>query len=209
MSQWIITNRNRVKKAFSLLMFPTDVWNTNIKVINVTKLMQMVFNTGFGHWVCRLSLQWRNILPVLCCVWLSSASWTEAHQAPLSMGFPKQEHWSGLPCPSPGELPNPGTELHLLCPCVGRRVFTTASPGQPQDKADCSQCVSWFDHCQFNWPTPPEADPETHLQPEIPSAPSSSSAGHSTFSIHCINLILRFSCIFTFLEIIKHNMPKM
>ena len=34
--------------------------------------------------------------------------WTIAHQAPLSMGFPRQEYWSGLPCPPPGDLPNPG-----------------------------------------------------------------------------------------------------
>ena len=34
--------------------------------------------------------------------------WTVAHQAPLSMGFSRQEHWSGLPCPPPGDLPNQG-----------------------------------------------------------------------------------------------------
>ena len=37
--------------------------------------------------------------------------WTIAHQAPLSMGFSRQEYWSGLPRPSPGDLPNPGMEL--------------------------------------------------------------------------------------------------
>ena len=37
--------------------------------------------------------------------------WTVAHQAPLSMGFPRQEYWSELPFPSPGDLPNPGIEL--------------------------------------------------------------------------------------------------
>ena len=36
--------------------------------------------------------------------------WTIAHQDPLSMGFSRQEYWSGLPCPSPGDLPNPGIE---------------------------------------------------------------------------------------------------
>ena len=36
--------------------------------------------------------------------------WTIAHQAPLSMGFSRQEYWSGLPFPSPEDLPNPGTE---------------------------------------------------------------------------------------------------
>ena len=37
--------------------------------------------------------------------------WTVGHQAPLSMGFPKQEYWSGLLFPSPGDLPDPGIEL--------------------------------------------------------------------------------------------------
>ena len=36
--------------------------------------------------------------------------WTVAHQAPLSLGFPRQEDWRGLPFPSPGERPNPGIE---------------------------------------------------------------------------------------------------
>ena len=36
--------------------------------------------------------------------------WTVARQAPLSMGCPRQEHWRGLPCPPPGDLPNPGIE---------------------------------------------------------------------------------------------------
>ena len=36
--------------------------------------------------------------------------WTVARQDPLSMGFSQQEHWSGLPCPPPGDLPNPGIE---------------------------------------------------------------------------------------------------
>ena len=36
--------------------------------------------------------------------------WTVAHQAPLSMGFSRQEYWSGLPCPPPGDLPIPGIE---------------------------------------------------------------------------------------------------
>ena len=36
-----------------------------------------------------------------CCVWLFKTQWTVAHQAPLSMGFPRKEYWSGLPFPSP------------------------------------------------------------------------------------------------------------
>ena len=40
----------------------------------------------------------------------SATPWTVARQAPLSMGFSRQEYWSGLPCPPPGALPNPGIE---------------------------------------------------------------------------------------------------
>ena len=42
------------------------------------------------------------------CDQLSVTLWTVAHQGPLSMGFSRQEYWSGLPCPPPGDFPNPG-----------------------------------------------------------------------------------------------------
>ena len=52
--------------------------------------------------------------------------WTVAHQAPLSMGFSRQEYWRGLPCPPPGDLPNLGTEpVSLLSPESSGRFFTT------------------------------------------------------------------------------------
>ena len=44
------------------------------------------------------------------CVQLFATPLTVAHQAPLPMGFSRQEYWNGLPFPSPGALPNPGTE---------------------------------------------------------------------------------------------------
>ena len=47
---------------------------------------------------------------VLSRIRLFAAPWTGAYQAPLSMGFSRQEYWSGLPLPSPGDLPDPGTE---------------------------------------------------------------------------------------------------
>ena len=46
----------------------------------------------------------------LSSVLLFSTPWTVAHQAPLSMGFSRQEYWSGLPFPSLGDLPDPGIE---------------------------------------------------------------------------------------------------
>ena len=47
-------------------------------------------------------------------VWLFATPWTIAHQVPLSMGFSRQVYWSGLPLPTPGNLPNQGTELVSL-----------------------------------------------------------------------------------------------
>ena len=58
--------------------------------------------------------------------------WTMALQAPLSVGFPRQEYWSGLPLPNPGNLPNPGMEpMSLASPAFVGRFFTTAPPGKP------------------------------------------------------------------------------
>ena len=44
-------------------------------------------------------------------VQLFATPWTVVHKAPLSLGFSRQEYWSGLPFPSPGDLPDPGIEL--------------------------------------------------------------------------------------------------
>ena len=49
--------------------------------------------------------------------------WTIAHQAPLSMGFSRQEYWSGLSCPPPGDIPNPGIKHASLVSCIGRWVL--------------------------------------------------------------------------------------
>ena len=59
------------------------------------------------------------------CVQLFVTLWSVAHQAPLSMGFSRQEHWSGLPCSPPGDLPDPG--ISYICisyiSCIGRQLL--------------------------------------------------------------------------------------
>ena len=56
---------------------------------------------------------------------------TAAHEAPLSMGFPRQEYWSVLPISSPGYLPEPGVEqVSPACPALAGRFFTTEPPGK-------------------------------------------------------------------------------
>ena len=54
----------------------------------------------------------------------STTLWTATRQAPLSMGFSRQEYWSGLPCPPPGDLLDLGIEpLSLMSICTGRWVL--------------------------------------------------------------------------------------
>ena len=61
-------------------------------------------------------------------VQLFSTPWTVGHQAALSMGFPKQEYWSGLPGPPPGDLPDPGIEpMGLTSPALADRFFTPSA----------------------------------------------------------------------------------
>ena len=57
---------------------------------------------------------------------------TAACQAPLSMGFPRQEYWSGLLCPSPGDLPDPGIKPSTSA--LAGRFFTIEPPGKPTFK---------------------------------------------------------------------------
>ena len=58
--------------------------------------------------------------------------WTVACQVPLSMGFSRQEYWSGLPFSSPGDLSNPGIEP--MSPTLAGRFFTTVPPRKPLAK---------------------------------------------------------------------------
>ena len=61
-------------------------------------------------------------------VQLFATLWTVAHQALLSMGFSKQEYWSGFPFPTPGDLLYPATELTSpMSPALAGRFFTTSA----------------------------------------------------------------------------------
>ena len=62
------------------------------------------------------------------CVRLFMTLWIVAHQAPPSMGFFRQEYWSGLPFPPPGDLPDPGIKPMSLALAGG--FFTTELPGK-------------------------------------------------------------------------------
>ena len=69
---------------------------------------------------------------MLIRVQLFVTPWTVAHQALLSVQFFRQEYWSQLPCPSPGDLPNPGIKpMSPVSPALAAGFLTTMPPGKP------------------------------------------------------------------------------
>ena len=73
-------------------------------------------------------LHWRSTCRVwvcVCCVQLFVVPWTVTCQAPLSVGFPRQEYWSGSAFPTPADLPSPG--IKLTSPALAGRFFTTST----------------------------------------------------------------------------------
>ena len=86
----------------------------------------------------KLTQPCRSTMCVFVCVqslshvWLFVTPWTVARQAPLSMGFPRQEDWSGVPFTPPGDLLNPGIEpVSLVPPALAGRFFITCHLGRP------------------------------------------------------------------------------
>ena len=76
-------------------------------------------------------MKWISHACMLSCfgrVQLFASQWAIVHQVPLSMGFSRQEYWSGLLCPPPGDLPDPGIEpVSLLSPVLAGECFTTSA----------------------------------------------------------------------------------
>ena len=69
------------------------------------------------------------LLLLFSAVGFFATLWTVAHQAPVSLGFSRQEYWSGLSLPSPGDLPDPG--IKPVSPALAGRLCTTEPPGKP------------------------------------------------------------------------------
>ena len=91
--------------------------------------------------------------------------WTENNQAPLSMGFSRQEYWSGLPCPSPGNLPNPESNPGLL--------HCKELQGSPCGTIWYTKFQSWlFSSVQFSCPVMSDSLQPHGLQHARPPSPS-------------------------------------
>ena len=87
----------------------TYCWSLAWRIVNVTLL------------ACKMStIVYACILSCFSCAWLYATLWNVDHQTHLSLGFSRQECWSGLPCPSPIDLSDPGIELSsLMSPALG------------------------------------------------------------------------------------------
>ena len=106
---WLLCNK--------LLVVPKDTPQFSCTYWEIIEILWLIF------------VVWRALcMPVLSRfsrVWLFATLWTTAYQAPLSMGFSRQEYWSGLPCPPPGDLPDLGIEpASLMSPASAGGFWT-------------------------------------------------------------------------------------
>ena len=85
----------------------------------------------------RMDMKDRCVLSRFSRARLFVTPWTVAHQAPPSMGFPRQEYWSGLPFPSPGDLPHPGIEpVSFMSPALACGFFTSSTTWEAKYKSE-------------------------------------------------------------------------
>ena len=81
-----------------------------------------------AHKIGYIKVECACLLGLFNHVWLSAALWTVALQAPLSVGFSRQEYWSGFPCPPPGDLPDSRIKpVPLMSPALAGRFFTSST----------------------------------------------------------------------------------
>ena len=86
-------------------------------------------------------------------VWLLTTLWTVAHQAPLAMGFSRQEHWSGLPFPPPGDLPDSGIKpASPASSALAGGFFTTEPPGKPRKMSQRAWSLPYLSSVFFSPP---------------------------------------------------------
>ena len=105
-------------------LFPSLDWDLGYHPRSSASLFWSVGRTLYSHVEFREKV---NLLVTKSCPTLMT-SWTVAFQVPLSMWFPRQEYWNGLPFPSPGDLPDPG--IKPASPALAGRFFTTEPPGK-------------------------------------------------------------------------------
>ena len=149
LSEWItpLLKEKNLHFPFSITQTIFFSWNLNYRPYFISVLICLINKSpidydsqhfsSFCMKVCILYVFWKY-KPILCClsyfrhVWLFETPWTVARQASLSIGVSRQEYWSGLPFPSPGDLPNPGIEpMSLKSLTLAGRFFITRTTCEP------------------------------------------------------------------------------
>ena len=127
-----LMSASRVRAALlsetGLTLFKNVLWVVHSRITSIPPTTNVS-----SHFLETLQALHNVVLPVYypCVCVISDFSraqffvtpWTIAHQAPLSMGFSRHEYWSGLPCPPPGDLPDPGMEPASHVSFIGRQVL--------------------------------------------------------------------------------------
>ena len=99
---------------------PLQVWSPALQFSSAVTVHLVFIISQVQLYVCMCLLAQSSPIVIL---------WTIAHHAPLSMEFSRQEYWSGLPLPSPGDLPNPG--INPASPAWQADCLPAGSPGKP------------------------------------------------------------------------------
>ena len=128
--------------CFSVILLPTGsgIWTRDLhfypqEIWCMTPPISLWETVAWRTRVCALSR--------FSYVWLCVTLWTRAHQAPLSMGFSRQEYWSGLLCHLPGDLPEPGLELtSLTSPALQVGSLLLVPPGKPGLENMCTYMMN-------------------------------------------------------------------
>ena len=127
--------RNKTAKGRILFRININHGNTNTELNfldSYPEIFLLYHTTSKQRWGVRILTKSFMHAQLLSHVGFSETLWTIAFQSPLSMDFSRQEHWSGLPCPPPGDLPDPGVKPPSPAPpALACRFFTTGPPGKP------------------------------------------------------------------------------
>ena len=119
-----------------------DLWNLYTQIFSFMLSVALIFHkqisplSSLKNWVIDHDIvNSACVLSHFSCLWLFVTLWTIVCQVPLSMGFFRQENWSGLPCPSPGDLPDPGIKpTSLKSPSLAGEFFTTSATWEARSK---------------------------------------------------------------------------
>ena len=124
-------------------------------------------------------------------VQLSATPWTVARQAPLSMGFSRQEYCSGLPCPPPGDLPDPGIEpMSLMSPSLAGMLFTTGITWEAPNRGTAISSVTQHNDSSREYVRIPLGHSLYHIIQSIlkdalePAPPTAPGLGSSLLACH-------------------------